>query len=95
MEEHLKYLALQMKLLQFWQPARMASFLLQEVIMLLLRYILHPVSGMPYMLEGHTDIIKSLVFTPDNKYLYSSSRDGSMLKWDLNTSESSPIASRY
>lgn len=48
-------------------------------------------SGMAYKLEGHTDIIKSIVFTPDNKYLYSSSRDGSMLKWDLNTRESIPL----
>ncbi len=50
-------------------------------------------SGMTYMLEGHTGIIKSIVFTPDNKYLYSSSRDGSMLKWDLNTRESTPMIS--
>ena len=54
---------------------------------------IYPVSGsgMAYKLEGHTGIIKSIVFTPDNKYLYSSSRDGSMLKWDLATHKSTPV----
>jgi WD40 repeat protein len=36
-----------------------------------------------YELRGHTGIIKSLVFSFDNKYLYSASLDGKVLKWDL------------
>jgi WD40 repeat protein len=36
-----------------------------------------------YELRGHTGKIKSLVFSFDNKYLYSASLDGKVLKWDL------------
>lgn len=50
-------------------------------------------SGMAYSLEGHTGKIKSIVFTPDNKYLYSSSLDGSLLQWDLSTKQSTSLLS--
>jgi WD40 repeat protein len=40
-------------------------------------------NGIGYELRGHNSVIKSLVFTPDNKYLYSASLDGKILKWDL------------
>ena len=36
-----------------------------------------------YELKGHTDKIKSLVFSYDGRYLYSASLDGKVLKWDL------------
>jgi WD40 repeat protein len=36
-----------------------------------------------YNLIGHTNMIKSLIFSHDTKYLYSASLDGKVLKWDL------------
>jgi len=44
-----------------------------------------PVSGQGEMLEltGHTDRIKSLVFTPDNNKLVSAGVDGQVILWDL------------
>lgn len=44
-------------------------------------------AGMSFVLNGHSAKIKSLVFTPDNKYLFSSAIDGSLLKWDLDSKE--------
>ena len=45
-----------------------------------------PVSGgVAYELRGHTGKIKSLVFSPDGKYLYSSGLDGQVLIWDTET----------
>jgi WD40 repeat protein len=40
-------------------------------------------NNMQYELKGHTGKIKSLLFSYDGKYLYSSSLDGKVLKWDL------------
>ena len=36
-----------------------------------------------YELKGHTNMVKSLVFSSDGKYLYSASLDGKVLKWDI------------
>jgi WD40 repeat protein len=36
-----------------------------------------------YELKGHTNIIKSIVFSYDGKYIYSAALDGNVLKWDL------------
>lgn len=36
-----------------------------------------------YDLKGHSDEIKSLIFSFDGKYLYSAALDGKVLKWDL------------
>lgn len=36
-------------------------------------------------MAGHKDIIKSLIFSFDGKYLYSASLDGKVLKWDITT----------
>ena len=33
--------------------------------------------------NGHTNLVNSLVYSPDGKILVSSSRDGSILFWDL------------
>ena len=48
-------------------------------------------SGISFTLKGHSDRIKSLAFTPDNRYLYSSSTDGSLFKWDLESRQYSEI----
>ena len=40
-------------------------------------------NGIGFDLKGHTGKIKSLVFSFDNKYLYSASLDGKVLKWDI------------
>ncbi len=44
-----------------------------------------PVSGegLMYELTGHTDKIKALAFTPDNKELVSSGVDGKIIMWDM------------
>ncbi|HLN20511.1 MAG TPA: hypothetical protein VK213_05440 [Bacteroidales bacterium] len=36
-----------------------------------------------FVLKGHTDKIKSVIFSFDSKYLYSAGLDGKVLKWDL------------
>ncbi|NMC36870.1 MAG: hypothetical protein GYA41_00920 [Bacteroidales bacterium] len=36
-----------------------------------------------YDLKGHSEEIKSLIFSYDGKYLYSAALDGKVLKWDL------------
>lgn len=46
-----------------------------------------------YSLNGHTDKIKSLIFSYDGKYLYSSSLDGKVLKWDIAARTSKEITS--
>ncbi|MEE4115197.1 MAG: hypothetical protein V2I37_03460 [Marinilabiliaceae bacterium] len=48
-------------------------------------------SGLSFTLKGHSDRIRSLAFTPDNRYLYSSAIDGSLFKWDLQTRQHSEI----
>jgi WD40 repeat protein len=35
------------------------------------------------ILEGHTDVIRNLAFSPDGKLLVSSSKDGSVRVWDI------------
>jgi WD40 repeat protein len=40
-------------------------------------------NNVQYELKGHTDKVKSLVFSYDGKYLYSAALDGKVLKWDL------------
>ena len=49
-------------------------------------------NNMSYELKGHTGPIKSLIFSYDGKYLYSSSLDGKVLKWDLSTRTSINIS---
>ncbi|MDZ7737546.1 MAG: hypothetical protein U5K32_00440 [Bacteroidales bacterium] len=39
--------------------------------------------GVMYELTGHTDKIKALAFTPDNKELVSSGVDGKIIMWDM------------
>jgi energy-coupling factor transporter ATP-binding protein EcfA2 len=36
-----------------------------------------------FELRGHTDMIKSLIFSIDGLYLYSAALDGKVLKWDI------------
>lgn len=52
-----------------------------------------PVSGtgMAFEFNGHNDKIKSLVFTPDNRFMYSSGLDGQLLKWDMETKQYSEV----
>jgi WD40 repeat protein len=53
-----------------------------------------PVKGndLSYELRGHTGPIKSLIFSYDGKYLYSSSLDGKVLKWDISARTSTNIS---
>lgn len=44
--------------------------------------------GMQYELNGHTGKLKSLIFSYDAKYLYSSAAGGKLLKWDLSAKTS-------
>ncbi|MCD4770396.1 MAG: hypothetical protein K8R35_09540 [Bacteroidales bacterium] len=48
-------------------------------------------SGIAFDLNGHNDKIKSLVFTPDNRFMYSAGLDGQLLKWDMETKNFSVI----
>jgi WD40 repeat protein len=49
-------------------------------------------NGIQYNLKGHSDKIKSLVFSFDGKYLYSASLDGKVLKWDLSARTSMDLS---
>jgi WD40 repeat protein/energy-coupling factor transporter ATP-binding protein EcfA2 len=49
-------------------------------------------NNIQYELTGHTDKVKSLVFSFDGKYLYSASLDGEVLKWDLVARTSTNVA---
>lgn len=53
-----------------------------------------PLSGSDqgYDLKGHSGEIKSLIFSFDGKYLYSSSLDGKVLKWDIKLRSSTDIS---
>ena len=48
-------------------------------------------SGEQYELTGHTAGVTSLIFSDDNKYLYSASLDGRVCKWDITTRTSTNI----
>ncbi len=50
-------------------------------------------NSLQYLLNGHTDKIKSLIFSFDGKYLYSASLDGKVLKWDIAARTSKDITS--
>jgi len=45
-----------------------------------------------YELKGHSEKIKSLIFSFDGKYLYSAALDGKVLKWDLSARTSLDIS---
>jgi len=45
-----------------------------------------------YELKGHSEKIKSLIFSFDGKYLYSAALDGKVLKWDLSARTSIDIS---
>jgi WD40 repeat protein len=53
-----------------------------------------PIKGndLSYELKGHTGPVKSLIFSFDGRYLYSSSLDGKVLKWDIKTRSATNIA---
>ncbi|HUS85953.1 MAG TPA: hypothetical protein VMW76_01840 [Bacteroidales bacterium] len=53
--------------------------------------IFPPAGGVAYELQGHTGKIKSLVFSPDGNYLYSSSLDGQVLIWNVETRQSEQL----
>lgn len=36
-----------------------------------------------FILKGHTRCITALEFTPDGKYLFSASKDASIIRWDI------------
>jgi WD40 repeat protein len=44
--------------------------------------------GIEFELKGHSGKIESLIFSIDSKYLYSSSADGNVRKWDLSSRNS-------
>jgi len=44
-----------------------------------------------YELAGHKQMIKSLIFSYDGKYLYSASLDGNVLKWDISARTSTSL----
>jgi WD40 repeat protein len=50
-------------------------------------------NSLQYSLNGHTDKVKSLIFSYDGKYLYSASLDGKVLKWDIAARTSKDITS--
>ncbi len=50
-------------------------------------------NSVQYSLTGHTNSIKSLIFSYDGKYLYSAALDGKVLKWDMATRTSTDINS--
>ncbi len=41
--------------------------------------------------SGHTDAVRSLVFSPDNQSFFSAGSDGRVLKWDINDRSSSVV----
>jgi WD40 repeat protein len=50
-------------------------------------------NNLQFTLNGHSDKIKSLIFSFDGKYLYSASLDGKVLKWDLSSRSGTDITS--
>ena len=44
------------------------------------------------LLEEHDEAVWSLQFSPDSKYIYTTGADGKIIKWDLNSLNSSVIA---
>ena len=51
--------------------------------------------NLEYTLLGHTDLIQDIVITNDNRYIFSSSEDGSIIQWDLNTGKFIDMVLRY
>jgi WD40 repeat protein len=41
---------------------------------------------------GHTDVVRSIAFSPDNRTFYSTGGDGRILKWNMQTKEFTVIA---
>jgi WD40 repeat protein len=50
-------------------------------------------NNMQYTLDGHTDKVRSLIFSFDGKYLYSASQDGKVIRWDLASRTGADITS--
>ncbi|MCF6366427.1 MAG: hypothetical protein L3J35_09535 [Bacteroidales bacterium] len=48
----------------------------------------------PIILKGHSSVVNSVVFSKDNKKIFSASGDGTVREWDINTNSSKVIYRR-